>query len=150
MNGVPNNRLCDRPFDCQFTKEKVLASRAKVGFVPFTRNCLNNVKVQKELVQHIKDKGLESLQLHYDVLVDVVEETGFNPEIFDAVIPSAVHVERAATEDEAQVEKLLKNGKAFSASGPWNHCDSRIGNAGVILKALKKQRRLNVAARQQV
>lgn len=149
VNGVPDDRLCDRPFDCHFTKEKVLASWAKVGFVPFSRNCLNNVKVRKELGQHIKDKALESLQFRYDVLVDAVEETGFNPGIFDAVIPSAVHVQRAATE-EAQVEELLQNGKAFSASGQWNHCDSRIGNAGVILKAQKKQLRLNKAARLQV
>jgi hypothetical protein len=28
------------------------------------------------------------------------------------------------------VEELLKAGKAFSASGQWNLCDSRIGNAG--------------------
>ncbi len=62
------------------------------------------------------------------------------------MIPSAVHVQRAATE-EAQVEELLKNGKAFSASGQWNHCDSRIGKAGVILKAQKKQLQLNEAAR---
>ncbi len=149
VNGVPDDRLCDRPFDCHFTKEKILTSWAKVGFVPFSRNCLKNVKVRKELGQHIKDKGLELLQYRYDVLVDVVEETGFNPGIFDAVIPSAVHVQRAATE-EAQVEELLKNGKAFSASGQWNHCDSRIGNAGVILKAQKKQLQLNEAARLRV
>lgn len=149
VNGVPNDRLCDRPFDCHFTKEKVLPSWVKVGFVLFTCNYLNNVKVQKELGQRIKDKGLESLQFRYDVLVDVVEETGFNPGVFDALIPSAMRVQRAATE-EAQVEELLKNGKALSASGQWNHCDLRIGNAGVILKGQKKPLRLNDAARQQV
>ena len=70
------------------------------SFVPFSRNCLNNVKqLQKELGQRIKEKGLESLQFRYDVLVDVVEEQGFNPGIFDAVIPSAAHVQRAATEE---------------------------------------------------
>ena len=150
VNGVPDDRLCDRPFDCHFTKEKVLASWAEIGFVPFSRNCLNKVKqLQKELGQRIKEKGLESLQFRYDVLVDVVEEQGFNPGIFDAVIPSSAHAQRAATE-EAQVEELLKNSRAFSASGQWNHCDSRIGNAGVILKAQKKQLQLNEAARLQV
>jgi hypothetical protein len=149
VNGKPDDRLCDRPFECHFTKEKILWSWAKVGFVPFSRSCLKNVKVRKELGQHTKDEGLENLQLRYDVLVDVVETGGFNPGIFDAAIPSAVHVERALTEDE-QVEALLKGGKAFSASGQWNMCDSRIGNAGVTLKAQKKQLQLNEEARLQV
>ena len=65
--------------------------------------------------QHTKDVGLENLQFRYDVLVDAVETSGFNPGIFDAAIPSALHVEKAETEEE-QVEELLKNGKAFSAS----------------------------------
>ena len=47
VNGKPDKRLCDRPFDCHFTKEEVLWSWAKVGFVPFSRNCLKNVKVRK-------------------------------------------------------------------------------------------------------
>jgi hypothetical protein len=66
------------------------------------------------------------LLLRYDVLVDVVENDGFNPGIFDAAISSAVHEERALTEEE-QVEALFKNGKAFSASYQWNNCESRIG-----------------------
>jgi hypothetical protein len=45
------------------------------------------------------------------------------------------------------VEELLKAGKAFSASGQWNFCDSRIGNAGVTIKAQKKQLELNETAR---
>jgi hypothetical protein len=62
VNGVPDDRLCDRPFDCHFTKGKVLASWANiVWFVPFSRSYLNNVKVLKELGWRIKDKGLELL-----------------------------------------------------------------------------------------
>ena len=79
------------------------------------------------------------------MLVDVVENDGFNPGIFDAAISSAVHEERALTEEE-QVEALFKNGKAFSASGQWNNCESRIGNAGVTLKAQKKQLQFNEEA----
>jgi hypothetical protein len=57
------------------------------------------------------------------LLVQDVEATGFlNPGIFDAVIPTAAHVQRATTET-AQVEQLLKSGKAFSASGQWNFCE---------------------------
>ena len=51
------------------------------------------------------------------------------------------------------MEQLLNNGKAFSASGHWNLCDSRIGNAGVTLIAQKRrlarneEQRLKVVAK---
>ena len=148
VNGKADDGLCDRPFDSHFSKAKVLWSWAKVGFVPFSRKCLKNVKVRKELGQRNKDLRLENLQFRYDVNKEATDSasSGMNPGIFDAVIPSAVHVERAATED-GQIEAILKGGKAFSASGVWNMCDSRIGNAGATLRAQKKQLQLNDAAR---
>ena len=149
VNGRPDDDARDRPFDCHFTKEKILWSWAKVGFVPFTRNCLNNKRVRKELGQHTADEGLENLQRKYDLLVNVIEGNGFNPGIFDAAIPTASHVERAQTE-EAQAEELVKSQKAFSASGQWNHCESRIGNAGVTIRAQKKQLELNETAKTKV
>ena len=148
VNGRAEDFARDRPFNFNFTKEKILWSWAKVGFVPFTRNCLNNKRVRKELGQRNKDEGLENLQLRYDILVDAVEENGFNPGIFDAAIPTAAQVNRAETEEE-QVEELIKAG-VFSASGQWNNCESRIGNAGVTLKAQKKQLELNENARLKV
>jgi hypothetical protein len=69
--------------------------------------------------QHVRDDGLEDLQLRYDVLADAVETRGFNIRIFDSVISTAQHVKRAETQTE-QVDFLLKSGKAFSASGQWN------------------------------
>jgi hypothetical protein len=149
VNGTPDDSDGDRPFKTHFTKEKILWSWQKVGFVPFTRSCLHNKRVRKELGQHKEDTALENLQFRYDVLVDSIEGDGFNPGIFDAVIPMAVHVDRAETH-AAQVEQLLSSGKAFSASGQWNHCESRIGNAGVTLTAQKQQLALNEAARLRV
>jgi hypothetical protein len=146
VNGTSDDEERDRPFNTHFTKEKILWSWRKVGFVPFTRSCLTNKRVRKELGQHNKDKALEDLQFKYDMLADAMEGIGHNPGIFEASIPIAVHVERAETET-AQVEQLLRSGKAFSASGQWNFCDSRIGNAGVTLTAQKKQLQLNEAAR---
>jgi hypothetical protein len=105
--------------------------------------------VRKELGQHIRDKELEQLQVKYAFDVDVVETIGFNPGILDAVVPSAVHVDRASTE-EAQVEQLLESSKAFSSAGLWNMCDSRIGNAGVMLIAQKRQIALNEEQRLKV
>lgn len=146
VNGTTTDAAADKPFDLHFTKDKILWSWAKVGFVPFTRSCLENRRVRKELGQHNKDTALEDLQFRYNLLVDDLEGDGFNPGIFDAVIPTAAHVQRAATEN-AQIEELLKTGKAFSASGQWNFCESRIGNAGVTLMAQKRQLQLNETAR---
>lgn len=93
VNGARDDLIQNRPFNCHFKKAKILSSWAKIGFVPFTRNCLKNPKVRRELGQHTRDEVLESLQLRYDVLVGNVEAAGFNPGIFDAVVPSAVHVD---------------------------------------------------------
>ena len=149
VNGGPDDPITDRPFDCHFSEAKILSSWAKIGFVPFTRKCLKNPKVRKELGQHMRDEELEQLQAKYAFDVDVMETIGFNPGILDAVVPTAVHVDRAST-TEAQVEQLLKSGKAFSSSGHWNMCDSRIGNAGVTLIAQKRQIALNEEQRLKV
>jgi hypothetical protein len=147
VNGNDTDDIKDKPFDLHFTKEKILWSWAKVGFVPFTRSCMKNRRVRKELGQVNKDAVLEDIQMRYDVLVHDIEGKGFNPDIYDAAIPSAAHVQRAETED-AQVEELLKSGKAFSASGQWNFCESRIGNAGVTLRAQKIQLQRNEAVKE--
>jgi hypothetical protein len=108
VNGVPDDYLHGSPFHSNFSKEKMLLSAwNKVGFV------------RKELGQHVRDDGLEDLQLHYDVLADAVETRGLNIGIFDSVISTAQHVKRAETQTD-QVDLLLKSSKeAFSASGQW-------------------------------
>ena len=116
VNGAPDDLQENKPFDLHFREEKILSSWAKIGFVPFTRKCLTNSKVRRELGQHTHDERLERLLLTYELLVDEIETAGFNPGIFDAAVPTAVHVVRAST-SEAQVRELLKSGKAFSASG---------------------------------
>jgi hypothetical protein len=105
VNGTAADAIADKPFDLHFNKEKILWLWAKIGFVPCTRSCLKNRRVRKELGLHTRDEALEDLQFRYDVLIDEVEGQGFNPGVFDALIPVATHVERAETEAE-QVKKL--------------------------------------------
>ena len=62
VNGRADDNKSDRPFDAHFTKEKILWSWKEVGFVPFTRSCLSNNRVRKELGQHKEDAVLENLQ----------------------------------------------------------------------------------------
>jgi hypothetical protein len=115
-----------------------LRSWAKIGFVPFTRECIQNKKVRSELGQHVANDELECLQGKYDVLVTKAETAGFNPGIFDAAIPVAKHVERAEDEDE-QVRLLLEQKGAFSSSALWSICGTRVGNAGVVIRAQREQ-----------
>ncbi len=136
VNGTASDAVADKPFDLHFTNNKILWTWAKVGFVPFTRSCLEIQRVRKELGQDNKDAVLEDFQCQYNLLIDDLECDGFNPGIFNAMIPTGAHVQRAATEN-AQIAELLKSGKAFLASGQWNICESRIGNAGVTLRAQK-------------
>jgi hypothetical protein len=42
VNGQAGDAIEDRPFDCHFTKVKIMKSWATIGFVPFTRSCLQN------------------------------------------------------------------------------------------------------------
>jgi hypothetical protein len=122
VNGKPNNDTCNKQFDWIFIEERI------------HRNHGQRWVLCRE--------GLENLQLKYDLLCNSNEGDQFNPGVFDATIPTAAHVNRADTEEE-QVEELLKAGKAFLASGQWNLCDSRIGNAVIILKAQKRQLKMN-------
>jgi hypothetical protein len=54
VNGKHNDEIGMKPFAKSFTKDKILASWSKVGFVPFTRNCIKSKKVRHELVSNKK------------------------------------------------------------------------------------------------
>ena len=125
-----------RPFDKHFTKEKILQAWRKIGFVPFTRRCLSDKKVRHELGQSCANKALEDLQAQYDNLVLVAEQQGLNQGVFDASIPVSRRLKRVQDED-AQVQQLLAQKGAFSASALWNICGTRVGNARVALRAQK-------------
>ena len=145
MNGLPDDNISMQPFNLVFTKEKILNLWDKIGFVPFTRKYLRNPKVRTELGQHEADKTLEDLQLKYNSLVEQAELVGLNPGVFNGAIPVAWHVARVEDKDE-QVKQLLAQKGALSASALWNICGgTRVGNAGVALKAQKAQLALEAA-----
>jgi hypothetical protein len=138
VNGKQGDEIGNRPFEKNFTKAKICASWSKVGFVPFTRNCIKHKKVRHELGQREKDLSLEEVQTSYRDLVDGADLHGLNAGIFDATIPVAKHVEREI-EEEDQVKKLVATKGSFSTSALWNVCGTRIGNASVVLRAQKEQ-----------
>jgi hypothetical protein len=66
VNGKQGDLLENRPFDRNFTKAKICASWVKVGFVPFTRNCVKHKKVRHERGQRKKDVSLEKVHNEYE------------------------------------------------------------------------------------
>ncbi len=138
VNGKDTDDVSLKPFDKCFTKERIIGSWKKVGFVPFTRNCMNDKKVRHELGQNQKNEVLEELKVKYDNLVALSREHGLNSGVFDATIPVACHAKRAADKDE-QVKQLVEKKGAFSISAIWATCGTCIGNSSVILRAQKEQ-----------
>ena len=51
VNGKEDDDVSMKPFTKNFTEEKIVRAWAKIGFVPFTRNCLHDKKVRHELGQ---------------------------------------------------------------------------------------------------
>ena len=144
VNGNADDDLSGRPFDKNFTKEKIIQAWCKVGFVPFTRNCLSHKKVRHELGQTSTNEALESLQVEYNGLISAAERQRLNAGVFDVAIPVSHQLERVHDEDQ-QVQQLLAQKGAFSASALWNVCGTRVTNARVALRAQKEQIALNDA-----
>ena len=144
IDGKEDDDLSMKPFSKNFTTEKIKRAWAKIGFVPFTRNCLHDKKVRHELGQADVNVAMETLHTKYVNLVATVEEQGLNEGVFDASISVAVRLERTVDEDE-QVRQLLSQKGAFSASALWNVCGTRVGNARVALRAQREQIAIDTA-----
>jgi hypothetical protein len=143
VDGTEGDPLDMRPFRKFFTKERIVKTWEKVGFVPFTRKCLSHPKVRHELGQDngARATDLECVQANYNDLVLLAEAEGLNAGVFDAEVPTAAPVQRVTDEDE-QVKELVEKKGAFSASGLWNICVSRIGNSEVVIRAQQQQMQL--------
>jgi hypothetical protein len=87
VNGVSEDDLRERPFNCHFSKEKILWSWAKVGFVHFTRSCLNNNKVRKELGQHNK------VEDHSEGCDRALDDSQYGPRLSNCWLPASTWAE---------------------------------------------------------
>ena len=144
VDGTDNDDVSMKPFTKTFTRDKILRTWAKIGFVPFTRNCLNDKKVRHELGQAHINVDIENLHGNYVDLVAAAENHGLNQGIFDATLPVAIRLGRVVDEDQ-QVRQLLTQKGAFSASALWNVCGTRVGNARVVLRAQREQIAIDTA-----
>ena len=144
VDGKADDDVSMKPFTKTFTRDKILGTWAKIGFVPFTRNCLKDKKVWHELGQTQINVDIENVHGNYVDLVAAAENHGLNQGIFDATLPVAIRLERVADEDQ-QVRQLLAQKGAFSASALWNVCGTRVGNSRVVLRAQREQIAIDTA-----
>ena len=84
VDGNKTDYISMNPFTRHFTTDKILQSWLKVGFIPFTRNCVKSKKVRHELGQQQRGSALEDLQMTYEGLVNSAEEHGLNAGILMA------------------------------------------------------------------
>ena len=111
VNGTADDALKDRPFDQYFTPENIRSCWRKVGFCPFTRECLDSGKLRHELGQSDPNKRLEDLQQSYDEYAAKIEAAGFNP-VFNKQIPRAAKVQRKETTEE-QIDEIVDKKASF-------------------------------------
>ena len=137
--GKPNDSPIVSPFASTFTKDKIIKCFCRVGYVPFTRNCLMSEYVRHELGEDTQDETLEDLVQEYEGAKLDLREQGFNVDgIFDAEIATATNLKRKDTEDD-QVKALVARKGAFSASAIFTNIGTMCVTSTAILKAQRMQ-----------
>ena len=114
-NGIQNEPITISTFFSTFTKDKIINFFPRVGYDPFTRECL-----KIPYIRHVLDKKQEDTC--HDELVNDCEEAkldskkeGFNVEgIFDAEIPTATNLRRKETKDK-KFKAIIERREGFSA-----------------------------------
>ena len=106
-NGLPGDHPSKSPFKTCFSKTNILKSWSNIGFIPFTRKCLKNKSIRREINENNpQDSNLEDLNLQYEVLKDDLKESGLNEEAFHIEIHIAQPVDRKSNQED-QVEELM-------------------------------------------
>ena len=148
--GKPNDSPNLSPFASTFTKEKIIKCFYRVGYVPFTRNCLKSEYVRHELGEATQDTTLEDLVNEYEGAKLDLKAQGFNVDgIFDAEIATATNLKRKDTEDD-QVQALVARKGAFSASAIFTNIGTMCVTSSAILKAQRIQLEAEAKKREDV
>ena len=80
-----------------FNLGSIKKSWDNIGFVPFTRKCLENKKVRHEMDETAPNKhsnNVEELQQTYDEVKEGLNEEGFINEYFDITVSKAFKMKR--------------------------------------------------------
>ena len=116
INGEEGDNIKDRPFTKTFNLDSIKKSWDNIGFVPFTRKCLENKKVRHEVDETVPNKhsnNVEELQQNYNEVQD----------------------ERVEKKD--RVKMLIEKGASFSTSGLFIHAGNMAITADELTSAQK-------------
>ena len=105
VNGYPEDNISKKPFQSTFTKEKIRECFRRVGYVPFTRRCLQNKNIRHELQDGDEEKSKQIAEIveEYEDVKNKLRSLGFKVDgIFDAEIEVAPVIRREE-EEEKQV-----------------------------------------------
>ena len=142
VNGFPHDPIEKRPFDYCFQKDKIKETWRKVGFLPMTRNAVNDERVRYEM----GDGGappeiaqrMELLVEDYHEHRRTLQRLGFNGNIFDVEIPVVKRAEKEITVDEEKQIEMIIQKKAIAKSGKLFKMGIHIANCKVVLEAQKR------------
>ena len=136
-NGFPGGPIEKRLFDFFFQRYKIVNWWIKVGFIPMTRNAVNDPKVRMELGEggapEEVGNRMEMLVEDYAKCAGNLSMLGFNGYVLD-LQPSTVDSYEIPPEEEAQIEHIIKN-KTIDKAGGLFKCGIEIGNCRVIVEA---------------
>jgi hypothetical protein len=151
VNGFPHDPIEKRPFDFVFQKEKIFQTWVKVGFLPMTRNAVNDERVRFESGEGGAPpemaRRMELLVEDYHDHKKTLDILGFNGNTLDIEIPVALTSDKEITEDEEkQIDEIIKK-KAIAKSGKLFKMGIHIANCKVVLEAQKRLKALEVEAK---
>jgi len=149
INGFPGDPIDLRPFDKVFTQDNIKSWWKNVGFLPMTRNAVNNPKTQWELGEgSAPEEGTARLVIlidDYNVGAKKVEQMGFNKNIL-SLQPPVVSTPKIPEGEEAQIQALV-DGKAINKAGAMFKLGLQVANSRVMLETNKRMVKLEKEAK---
>ena len=141
VNGFPGDPIEMRSFDYCFQEESILKSWIAVGFLPMTRNAINDPKVRRELNDgDTADETNQRIELFfrdYRKAATDLKRAGFNDEALDIEPPVVEERDEITEDEEKQIQSIIKN-KAINSSGKLFKLGIHIANCKVVLEALRR------------
>ena len=137
VNGFPGDPIHLHPFDNCFSKVKINRTWIAVGFLPMTRNAVNDPKVRYELGEGgapEEDLGrMEMLVSEYEEAGAMLSRLGFNGGMFD-IKPQVSEKIVALNTDEAAVQAIINN-KSINHPRGLLKLGILVANFGLVMEA---------------
>ena len=140
VNRFPGNPIHPRPFNNCFSRMNINITWIAVGFLPMTRNAVNDPKVRYELGEGgapEEDLGrMEMLVSEYEEAGTLLSRLGFDGGMFD-IKPRVAEKIVAPETDKATVQAIIDN-EAINRPGGMFKLGILVANCGMVMEAEKR------------